>query len=103
MLGGAYNTAGPPVILYADTQDWAPERFKSNLQGYFIVNSIQVLLGHYLAGNYRPEVLSWLPFAITGVMAGLLLGALFDRHIPPMLFRRIVLVLLLMMGLVNLF
>jgi len=103
ILGGAYNTAGPPVILYADTQGWAPERFKSNLQGYFIFNSIQVLLGHYLVGNYQREVLVWLPYAIPGIMAGLLVGALLDRHIPTMLFRRIVLVLLFVMGLVKLF
>lgn len=102
MLGGAYNTAGPPMILYADTQDWPPERFKSNLQGFFIFNSAQVLIGHYLAGNYQPEVLHWLPYALPAIMVGLLAGALLDRHIPPLLFRRIVLVLLIVMGLVNL-
>lgn len=103
MLGGAYNTSGPPMILYADTQAWEPERFKSNLQGYFIVNSLQVVLGHYLAGNFQPEVLRWLPYAIPAIAAGLLAGALLDRHIPPLLFRRIVLVLLIVMGFVNLF
>lgn len=102
LLGGAYNTAGPPMILYADTQNWPPERFKSNLQGFFIFNSAQVLLGHYLAGNYQPEVLRWLPYALPAIMAGLLAGALLDRHIPPLLFRRIVLLLLIVMGLVNL-
>ena len=76
LLGGAYNTSGPPMILYADTQAWTPERFKSNLQGYFIVNSVQVLIGHYLAGNFRPEVLFWLPYAIPAILAGLLAGAL---------------------------
>jgi len=103
ILGGAYNTSGPPVILYSDTQDWLPERFKSNLQGYFIVNSVQVLIGHYLAGNYQLEVLRWMPYAISGITTGLVVGALLDRHIPPVLFRRIVLVLLIVMGVVNLF
>jgi hypothetical protein len=103
LLGGAYNTAGPPVILYADTQRWEPDRFKSNLQGYFIVNSAQVLIGHYFAGNFRPEVLRWLPYALPAIAAGLLAGALLDKRIPPLLFRRIVLVMLLVMGLANLF
>ena len=102
LLGGAYNTSGPPVILYADTQDWSPERFKSNLQGYFIVNSTQVVIGHYLAGNYGQDVLTWLPYAIPAVILGLLIGALLDRHIPPLVFRKIVLVMLIVMGLVNL-
>jgi uncharacterized membrane protein YfcA len=103
LLGGAYNTSGPPVILYADTQRWEPERFKSNLQGYFIVNSTQVLIGHYLAGNFRPDVLRWLPWALPAIAAGLLAGALLDKFIPPLLFRRIVLGMLIVMGLVNLF
>jgi uncharacterized membrane protein YfcA len=103
MLGGAYNTAGPPVILYADTQDWPPERFKSNLQGFFLVTSVQILIGHYLAGNYQPDVLRWLPFAIPAILAGLLAGGLLDKRIPPQIFRQIVLVLLIVMGLVNLF
>jgi uncharacterized membrane protein YfcA len=102
MLGGAYNTAGPPVILYADTQGWQPERFKSNLQGFFIINSIQVLIGHYLAGNYQHDVLCWLPYAIPAILAGWLAGTLLDKHIPLLIFRRIVLMLLILMGLVNL-
>ncbi|MCB9113214.1 MAG: sulfite exporter TauE/SafE family protein [Anaerolineales bacterium] len=102
LLGGAYNTSGPPVILYADTQDWSPERFKSNLQGYFIVNSTQVVIGHYFAGNYGQDVLTWLPYTIPAVILGLLIGALLDKHIPPLVFRKIVLVMLIVMGLVNL-
>ena len=34
LLGGAYNTSGPPVIVYADCRRWQPDVFKSNLQGY---------------------------------------------------------------------
>jgi len=103
MLGGAYNTAGPPLILYADTQGWPPERFKSNLQGFFMVTSVQVLLGHTIAGNYQIDVLRWLPYAIPAILVGLLVGALLDKNIPPLVFRRIVLLLLIVMGLVNLF
>lgn len=103
LLGGAYNTSGPPVIIYADTQGWLPERFKSNLQGFFLVSSSQILIGHVLAGNYRPEVLRWLPWALPAMVLGLLAGWLLDRRIPPALFRRIVLVMLVVMGLANLF
>lgn len=36
LLTGAYNIGGPPVIIYADCCRWEPERFKSNLQGFFL-------------------------------------------------------------------
>lgn len=34
LLGGAYNTSGPPVILYGNCRRWPRDSFKSNLQGF---------------------------------------------------------------------
>jgi uncharacterized membrane protein YfcA len=98
MLGGAYNTSGPPVIVYADCRRWSPDVFKSNLQGYFVISSLAILAGHALNGNLTPRVwqLFWwtLPFIAIGLIAGLSL----DRWLNPILFRRVVLVLLVVMG-----
>lgn len=99
ILGGAYNTSGPPVIVYADCRRWSPEVFKSNLQGYFVISSLAVVVTHALGGNITAPVLEtfwWtLPFIAVGLVAGLSL----DRWLNPILFRRIVLVLLVLMGL----
>ena len=98
LLGGAYNTPGPPVIVYASCQAWEPDIFKGNLQAFFIQNSVIVLLGHYLSGNLTPEIWSlfWrgLPWLVVGVLTGLSM----DRWINPQIFRRIVLVLLVVTG-----
>jgi len=98
LLGGAYNTSGPPVIVYADCRRWQPDVFKSNLQGFFIISSVVVLAAHALNGNLTPQVwnaFGWtLPFIGVGLVAGLSL----DRWLNPVLFRRVVLVLLILMG-----
>jgi uncharacterized protein len=98
LLGGAYNTSGPPVIVYADCRRWPPDIFKSNLQGYFIISSLAVLATHALNGNITPPVWKafwWtLPFIGVGLLAGLSL----DRWLNPILFRRVVLILLVVMG-----
>ncbi len=98
VLGGAYNTSGPPVILYADCRRWPPDTFKSNLQGYFIVSSVAVVASHAINGSLIPQVwdLFWrtTPFILVGVVAGLSL----DRWLDPAVFRRLVLVLLIVMG-----
>jgi len=98
LLGGAYNTSGPPVILYADCRRWPPDVFKSNLQGYFVVSSVAILASHALSGNLTPQVwnLFWwtIPFIVIGLIAGLSL----DRWLNPVTFRRMVLVLLVVMG-----
>lgn len=99
LLGGAYNTSGPPVIVYADCRRWPPAVFKSNLQGYFVISSLAIAISHWLSGNLKAEVwrLFWwtLPFIAVGLFTGLSL----DRWLNPVLFRRIVLVLLVFMGL----
>ncbi len=99
LLGGAYNTPGPPIIMYASCKKWEPDEFKGNLQSFFVQNSIVVVLGHHLSGNFTPYVLSlfWqgFPFMLTGLLAGLVM----DRWINPEVFRKIVLVLLVIMGL----
>ncbi|MGD8405810.1 MAG: sulfite exporter TauE/SafE family protein [Anaerolineales bacterium] len=98
LLGGAYNTSGPPVILYADCCRWPPDTFKSNLQGYFVVSSVAIVVSHALNGNFTSQVweLFWwtTPFIIVGIVAGLSL----DRWLDPTIFRRLVLVLLIVMG-----
>ena len=98
LLGGAYNTSGPPVILYADCRRWPPNVFKSNLQGYFVVSSLAVIASHALNGNITSRVwhLFWwtTPFLLVGLIAGLSL----DRWLNPVTFRRIVLALLVVMG-----
>jgi uncharacterized membrane protein YfcA len=98
MLGGAYNTSGPPVIVYADCRRWPPDVFKGNLQGYFIIVSSAIAVSHALNGNFTPQIWNmvlWaLPFLAIGIIAGLSL----DRWLNPLTFRRVVLVLLVLMG-----
>mgnify|MGYP002640437533 CR=1 FL=1 len=99
LFGGAYNTSGPPIIVYASCQEWEPDTFKGNLQTFFIQNSIIVLLGHFLSGSFTPEIWSlfWrgLPWLVVGIVAGLST----DRWINPEIFRKIVLVMLVITGL----
>jgi len=99
LLGGAYNTSGPPVILYADCRRWSRDVFKSNLQGYFFVSSVAVVITHYVGGNITFDIskvfLQMLPFMAMGII----LGSYLDRILSPALFRRLVLLLLVFMGL----
>jgi uncharacterized membrane protein YfcA len=98
MLGGAYNTSGPPVIVYADCRRWPPNVFKGNLQGYFIIVSLAIVTSHALNGNFTFQIwqmfLWTLPFVILGIVAGLSL----DHWLNPNVFRRVVLILLIVMG-----
>lgn len=98
LLGGAYNTSGPPVVVYGNCRGWNQQEFKSNLSGYFVINSAVVVSTHWLAGNITPDVTSNLMLALPALVFGFLLGQSLDKWLNPDLFRRIVLVLLVILG-----
>jgi uncharacterized protein len=98
LLGGAYNTSGPPVVVYGNCRRWSPQEFKSNLSGYFLVNSVIVVSTHWLGGNFTPDVTSHFLLALPALFLGFLLGQGMDRWLNPELFRKTVLVLLVILG-----
>lgn len=99
LLGGAFNTSGPPVVLYGNCRRWQPAEFKSNLQGFFVVNSLLVVASRFLSGDVTREVWNFYLWVIPAILLGLLASGLLDRFMSPETFRRIVLVLLVVMGL----
>ena len=98
ILSGAYNMGGPPLVIYGTCRRWPPDVFKSNLQAYFIASSAGVNLAHLAAGNYTAQVFDYFLLALPAVGLGLVLGFSLDRFIDAVRFRRIVLVLLIVVG-----
>ena len=99
LLGGAYNTSGPPAVIYGNCRQWSPQEFKSNLAGYFMVGSIMVVATHALNGNFTPDV--WLNFwrTLPALILGFVIGQSTDKWLKPETFRRIVLMMLVILGL----
>lgn len=98
LLGGAYNTSGPPVIVYGACRRWPPAEFKSNLQGFFVVSSYAIIAAHALGGNFTPEVWQHFFIAIPAIFLALLIGFQIDRFLNPERFRRLLLIVLLGLG-----
>jgi hypothetical protein len=98
LLGGAYNVSGPPVILYGTARRWPPMEFKANLQGFFVFSSFFTLLGHFISRNITPQVWENFWISLPALVIGGLLGTSLDRFLNPERFRKIVLVVLVILG-----
>lgn len=98
MLGGAYNTSGPPVIMYGNCRRWGTAEFKGNLQGFFVPSSLVVVIAHAWNHNLTTEVWQLYLWSIPAMVFGILAGTHLDRLIHPETFRRIVLFLLVILG-----
>ncbi len=99
ILSGAYNVAGPAAVIYGNCRRWQPDEFRSNLQAFFLVNDTFVLINHGLVGNLKPIVWNYYLVALPAILLGIFFGLKLDRRINPEVFRKMVQVLLIVMGL----
>jgi hypothetical protein len=98
VLGGAYNTNGPPIIVYGVLARWSPDRFRATLQGYFLATGPLILAGHWAAGLWTVEVLRLFIYSLPLVLLAVWLGSKLNRHIPPGRFDRFIYVSMIIIG-----
>lgn len=98
VLGGAYNTNGPPVIIYGKLAGWTPDRFRATLQSYFMPTAAFIFLGHGLAGSWTPDVLRLFALSFPLIITAIVLGTFLSKRIAPGAFDRLVYAALVIMG-----
>jgi uncharacterized membrane protein YfcA len=98
LFGGAYNTAGPPIVVYGNCRQWDAAQFKSNLSSFFVINSLFVVGSHYFNGSFTADNTRLVLLCLPATVLGFVLGQSMDRWLDPQRFRQIVLVLLVVLG-----
>ena len=102
VLGGAYNTNGPPIVAYGMLRGWPPESFRATLQGYFLPTGLAILAGHGLAGLWTGTVLRSYLYSLPAIVLGVLLGGLLNKKLTQAIFAKLVYASLTVMGAVML-
>jgi uncharacterized membrane protein YfcA len=87
------------VAAVGGVRRWSPPEFKSNLQSFFLLNDALVITGHALSSHLTPVVWDNYRVALPALGLGLVAGLSLERFINPAAFRKIVLLLLIVMGL----
>jgi len=98
-FGGAYNTPGPPVIVYGSMRQWPRDEFRAVLQALFFLNGILVVTSHALAEHLTKQVLVYYLYAVPALAVGILMGSVVDPKIDQNQFRRLVTAMILVLGL----
>jgi uncharacterized membrane protein YfcA len=102
VLGGAYNTNGPPIVAYGMLRGWPPDSFRATLQGYFLPTGLAILAGHGIAGLWTATVLRSYLWSLPAIAAGVVLGGLLNKKLTHATFTRLVYLFLAVMGAVML-
>lgn len=98
ILGGAYNMASPPVLIYGAVRRWPPEEFRVTMQGFFLPVSALILIGHAAAGLWTREVLRLYALAWPMMVVAFWLGNRFAQRVDSRSFGRLLYGALITLG-----
>ncbi len=98
VLGGAYNTNAPPIVIYGSLRKWPADRFRATLQGYFLPASLIIIAGHGLGGLWTHAVWRYFLLSLPALIISIWLGDRLHRLIPQDRFHRYVHVFLILIG-----
>ncbi|OGU39601.1 MAG: hypothetical protein A2X61_11200 [Ignavibacteria bacterium GWB2_35_12] len=98
ILGGAYNTNGPPIIMYGTLRKWTPEEFRLLLQGVFLPTNMFIIIGHGFAGLWTGDVVKAMLYALPTVMVATIIGNILNKRISAEKFEKLVYYFLIGIG-----
>lgn len=98
IFGAAYNTSGPPLVVYGALRRWSPPRFRATLQGFYLPASLLVALSHGLGGLWNRQVFSLFALALPWVALAVWAGNRLNRRIPRATFARLLYWILIGLG-----
>jgi hypothetical protein len=98
VLGGAFNTNGPPIVVYGSLKRWSPEVFRATLQANFLTAAFFIALGHGLGGLWTERVLVLFAATVPVLIVGFWIGRLVSRRIPAERFAGALMMLIVALG-----
>jgi uncharacterized membrane protein YfcA len=98
-LGAAYNTPGPPAVVYGSLREWPKEEFRAAMQAIFFINATLVAVSHSIARHMTADVLWLLAYTVPALAVGILVGTHVDQRVNRDHFRVIVNLMILILGL----
>lgn len=82
ILGGAYNTNGPPVVIYGTLRKWPPGEFRSTLQGYFFPTGLLIIASHAAAGLLTVKVWTVYALSLAPIVGAVIVGTWIYNALP---------------------
>ena len=98
VLGGAYNTAGPPLVFFAALRGWSPQKFRATMQAYTLFGSSWVIVMHAWAGNVTSQTWTRILTAAPFIIVATLIGQRFTAKLATEQFIRWIYGLLIVLG-----
>lgn len=90
IMGGAFNTGGPPVVAYVSSKPWSPRGIRANLQGHFLLVGLFQIGLFISVGLLTADSLQTNLLLLPAMAAGALLGDAISSRLSPERFRLLI-------------
>ncbi len=102
-IQGIYTIGGPFVLMGYKDYFSSKHELRSTMAGYFfIINSLRAIFFVFLGGSYLEIVKMYYPIALL-VMLSVWLGYFIHKQIPEILFKRLIIIAITLIGVLILF
>ncbi len=101
VLGGSTSMGGPPAVLFFANQGVEKQTFRANLVAYFLVLSIGAIIAFIYNGLMTSKVVHYTIIFLPAMILGGLSGIRVANKVEEELFRRIVLFVVIIAGLIS--
>jgi len=98
-LNGSISMSGPPIVLFLANRGDRKELFRGNLSTFAVGINAATLLSFAIAGLVTTDVIRTVAELLPSVLLGTITGGVLTKRINETLFRRIVLLLVVITGL----
>lgn len=102
LLNGSVSFAGPPVVLFMSNQGVEKQIFRANLTAYFWILNIVTIPTYFFGGLITPDVTSYSLYLLPSLVIGTLIGIKLGNNVDEILFKRLTLGLITVMGFMSL-
>ena len=102
-IQGIYTIGGPFVLMGYKDYFSSKQELRSTMAGYFfIINSLRAMFFMFLGGSYLEIVKIYYPIALL-VMLSVWLGYFIHKQIPEILFKKLIIIAITLIGVLILF
>ncbi len=101
ILNGSVSLSGPPVILFLTNQGVEKQIFRASLTSYFWVINLFTIPMFMLNGLITKDVVSYTGYLFPALIIGVLVGIKVAGKVDEKFFRKLTLVLMLIMGILS--
>ena len=98
ILNGSLSMSGPPIVLFLSNEGYNKNEFRANLALYSIITNILTIFNYIVSGLFSEHIVKTSIIGIIPLILGSYFGIFMAEKIENKHFKKITLILLIVMG-----